>query len=103
MMQVHAFDDRMVCNQEDQPTFMVELWSWDIGENGAQRNTTCSSYTLQHCDVEQALTWCREHQQEPGSFVLHACTWTNCGYLQTLWLTGSPPTPDRDRSAATRF
>ena len=102
-MQVQEFDDRMVCSQEDQPTFMVELRSWDLGQHGAQRNTTCSTYTLHDCDVEQALTWCREHQQPSGSFVLHGCTWTNCGYLQTLRLAGNPPTPRRDRGAATRF
>lgn len=102
-MQVREFDDRLVCSQEDQPTFRVELWSWNTGKDGAQRNTTCRTCALHHCDVEHGLSWCREHQQEPGTFVLHACTWTNCGYLQTLRLTGSPPTPDRDRSDATTF
>lgn len=55
-MQVHEFDEQLVCNQQDQPTFMVELWSWDVDQDGTPRNTTCSSYTLHHCDVEEALS-----------------------------------------------
>ncbi|MDA3628656.1 hypothetical protein OU415_24705 [Saccharopolyspora sp. WRP15-2] len=90
-MEVREFDDRKVCSSADQPTFMVELWSWEVGERNPLRGLACCTYTLTSCDVLEALAWCREKQPNPGCFVLHAATWTNHGYLETLWLAGEAP------------
>ncbi|MEB3366568.1 hypothetical protein [Saccharopolyspora mangrovi] len=89
-MHVREFDDRKVCSSAD-ASFMVELWSWEVAEHNPLRGLTCSTYTLDDCDVLEALDWCREHQSNPGCFVLCAASWTNHRNLETLWLTGHAP------------
>lgn len=101
-MEVREFDDRKVCSSEDHPSFMVELWSWEVAEDNPLRGLSCRTCTLTGCDVLEALAWCRENQPKPGCFVLHAASWTNHGYLETVWLTGeAPQSAGTDQPSAT--
>ncbi|MEV0082317.1 hypothetical protein [Saccharopolyspora sp. NPDC050642] len=90
-MGVQEFDDRRVCRDTDRPTYMVELWSWEVRGDGSRRSLVCDTRVLIGCDVLEALSWCRENQPNPGCFVLYAGTWTNTGHLERLWLTGQAP------------
>ncbi|MBR8642409.1 hypothetical protein KEF29_31470 [Streptomyces tuirus] len=99
-MQAREFDDRRISKTDDRPSYFVEQWSWEVVDDGRRiRDLTCATYTLSDCDVLEALEWAESRRSEPGSFVLHAATWTNQGFLETLWLTGSPPEQGSSGSA----
>lgn len=100
-MHVGEFDDRNVCDRQEHPTFQFELWSYRYDEHGEPRHAALSTYILNGCDVHEALAWAQENQSNPGCFVLYAGTWTNCGYLETLWLTGKAPGAGERSSAVT--
>ncbi|WP_243795290.1 hypothetical protein [Saccharopolyspora gloriosae] len=102
-MEVEDFDERLVCEENDQPTFQAELWSWHVDAHGARGGTVRSGHLLTGCEVHEALDWCERNVWEPGCFVLHAGTWTNCGFVRTVRLSGRPPgygEPGRDESSA---
>lgn len=101
-MDVDEFDDQLVCDRQGHPTFLVELWSWHYDASGERRGAVLSTCTLHGCEVGEALAWVQEHRPEPGCFVLYAGTWTNCGFLKTLWLAGETPGCG-DRSASASF
>ena len=101
-MDVGEFDDQLVCDRQDHPTFLVELWSWHYDEHGERQGTTLSNSMLNGCDVREALAWAQEHESDPGCFVLFAGTWTNRGFLKTLWLAGETPGYG-ERSAVVTF
>jgi hypothetical protein len=91
-VQVQEFDDRRISKSHDCPSYFIEQWSWQVVEGSRRiRSLVCATYVLTDCDVLEALEWARNNQSTPGSFVLHAATWTNHGYLETLWLTGKAP------------
>lgn len=101
VMEVHDFDDRDVCELLTEPTFMVELWSWNLDRTGEPQHHEMRASVLTGCDVQEAMTWCEQNKPTPGCFVLYAGTWTNRGFLSALWLAGHTPTPeDRPHGAS---
>ncbi|QUH05395.1 hypothetical protein HUO13_35575 [Saccharopolyspora erythraea] len=101
-MDVEEFDDQLVCDRQDHTTFLVELWSWHYDDDGERQGAVLSTHILNGCDVREALAWAQEHQADPGCFVLFAGTWTNRGFLKTLWLAGETPGYG-ERSAVVTF
>ncbi|MBB5153818.1 hypothetical protein [Saccharopolyspora phatthalungensis] len=90
-MDISQFDDQLVCDRQDHPTFLVELWSGHYDEHGEPQGWVVSHHILNGCDVREALAWAQEQESDPGGFVLFAGTWTNRGFLKTLWLAGQAP------------
>lgn len=80
----------------------MELWSWHYDEHGERQGAALNNYVLNGCDVREALSWTQDNQSDPGCFVLHAGTWTNCGFLKTLRLAGEAP-GHGERSAVVTF